>query len=202
MSSTTNSSLRSRKWVSHLRGEIPGSTAPIYRSTRGQLPMLNVAHNVRNNFVAVVGEFVGTFLFLFFAFAGGQLSNTPKPAEGAPPNTSNLLYLSLTFGFSLMINVWTFYRVTGGLFNPVVSTQFLSFLYGIIGNILIAAHFEGDFGTLSVWRYASATWYPGICSSGNRRDCISWCGQLFIPRSPECWDSFRWWHLNLTRFIY
>lgn len=106
--------------MSRLRGEIPGSTAPIYRSTRGQLPMLNVAHNVRNNFVAVVGEFVGTFLFLFFAFAGGQLSNTPKPPEGAPPNTSNLLYLSLTFGFSLMINVWTFYRVTGGLFNPVV----------------------------------------------------------------------------------
>ena len=104
--------------------------------------MLNVAHNVRNNFVAVVGEFVGTFLFLFFAFAGGQLSNTPKPAEGAPPNTSNLLYLSLTFGFSLMINVWTFYRVTGGFFNPVISTHFLSFLYGIIGNNLIGEAFK------------------------------------------------------------
>lgn len=114
---------RSQNWVSRLRGEIPGSTAPIYRSTRGQLPMLNVAHNVRNNIVAVIGEFVGTFLFLFFAFAGGQLSNTPKPTEGAPPNTSNLLYLSLTFGFSLMISVWTFYRVTGGLLNPVVGLR-------------------------------------------------------------------------------
>lgn len=70
--------------------------------------------------VAVLGEFVGTFLFLFFSFAGTQVSNTPMAAPGSPPNTSNLLYSSLCFGFSLTVNVWAFYRVTGGLFNPVV----------------------------------------------------------------------------------
>ncbi|KAE8352302.1 aquaporin-like protein [Aspergillus coremiiformis] len=95
--------------------------APVVSRTRRQLPMLHLKDTVRNNCIAVVGEFVGTFLFLFFAFAGTQVSNTPKPVEGAPPNTSNLLYASLSFGFSLMVNVWAFYRVTGGLFNPAVT---------------------------------------------------------------------------------
>ncbi|OJJ50651.1 hypothetical protein ASPZODRAFT_148119 [Penicilliopsis zonata CBS 506.65] len=83
--------------------------------------MLNLPDTARNNLVAVVGEFVGTFLFLFFSFAGTQVSNTPAPAEGAPPNTSNLLYSALSFGFALTVNVWAFYRVTGGLFNPAVT---------------------------------------------------------------------------------
>ncbi|KAL3250476.1 hypothetical protein ABHI18_011190, partial [Aspergillus niger] len=96
-------------------------TAPMYRSSNNQLPMLHLADTTRNNFIAAVGEFVGTFLFLFFSFAGTQVSNTPKPAPGSPPNTSNLLYSSLCFGFSLMVNVWAFYRVTGGLFNPAVT---------------------------------------------------------------------------------
>jgi aquaporin related protein len=82
--------------------------------------MLHLKDTVRNNVIAVTGEFVGTFLFLFFSFAGTQVSNTPKPVDGAPPNTSNLLYSALSFGFSLMVNVWAFYRVTGGLFNPAV----------------------------------------------------------------------------------
>lgn len=37
------------------------------------------------------------------------------------PNTSVLLYISLIFGFSLMVSVWVFFRVSGGLFNPAVS---------------------------------------------------------------------------------
>lgn len=103
-------------------------TAPVVDSTRRQLPMLHLQDTTRNNCIAMLGEFVGTFLFLFFAFAGTQVANTPKPAEGATPNTSNLLYASLAFGFSLMVNVWAFYRVTGGLFNPAVcffSPQFV-----------------------------------------------------------------------------
>jgi hypothetical protein len=31
-----------------------------------------------------------------------------------------LILISLSFGFSLMANVWAFYRVSGGLFNPAV----------------------------------------------------------------------------------
>lgn len=93
---------------------------PVVRPSRNQLPMLHLADTVRNNLIATTSEFVGTFLFLFFSFAGTQVANTPKPVDGAPPNIPALLYSSLAFGFSLTVNVWAFYRVTGGLFNPAV----------------------------------------------------------------------------------
>jgi aquaporin related protein len=91
--------------------------------TGTQLAMLNLADNTRNNVVAVLGEFVGTFLFLFWSFAGTQISNTPLPPDGSPPNTSALLFAALAFGFSLTVNVWAFFRITGGLFNPSVCSS-------------------------------------------------------------------------------
>lgn len=76
-----------------------------------------------------MGEFVGTFMFLFFAFAGTSTANigsgdavnlsTTGSATGFNPAT--LLYISLSFGFSLMVNAWIFFRISGGLFNPAVS---------------------------------------------------------------------------------
>ncbi|KAL4863842.1 hypothetical protein BDV12DRAFT_189375 [Aspergillus spectabilis] len=102
-------------------GDAQQGDRPVVRRNRAQLPMLQLADTTRNNLIAIAGEFVGTFLFLFFAFAGTQVANTPKPVDGAPPNTPALLYSSLAFGFSLMVNVWAFYRVTGGLFNPAVT---------------------------------------------------------------------------------
>lgn len=87
---------------------------------RGQLPMLQMPDRLRYNLLCVMGEFVGTFLFLFFSFAGTQVSMTPKPPPDAYPNTSNLMYSALSFGFALTVNVWAFFRVTGGLFNPAV----------------------------------------------------------------------------------
>ncbi|KAJ5198585.1 uncharacterized protein N7498_007702 [Penicillium cinerascens] len=88
---------------------------------RSQLPMLQMPDKFRYNLLCVFGEFVGTFMYLLFSFAGTQVSNTPMAPDGSPPNTSNLLYTSLCFGFSLTVNVWAFFRVTGGLFNPAVT---------------------------------------------------------------------------------
>ena len=82
--------------------------------------MLSVPSTMRNELVAGLGEFVGTFLFLFFSFSGTQIANTPAPPPGALPDTSNLVFIALVFGLSLMANVWAFYRITGGLFNPSV----------------------------------------------------------------------------------
>lgn len=77
----------------------------------------------RNHLVAMIGEFVGTFMFLFFAFSITQVANTTTAGAsvGTAPNTSNLLYVALGFGFSLAVNAWVFFRITGGLFNPAVS---------------------------------------------------------------------------------
>lgn len=80
---------------------------------------------IRNEFVAFLGEFVGTFLFLFFAFAGTQVANTiakVNPLAGQS-QASVLLYIALSFGFSLAVNVWVFFRISGGLFNPAVCIE-------------------------------------------------------------------------------
>ncbi|KAF1993947.1 aquaporin-like protein, partial [Amniculicola lignicola CBS 123094] len=91
----------------------------------------------KNHFVAFIGEFFGTTMFLFFAFAGTQVANvnSSAPSEGASSSTTTgadtgfspivLLYISVVFGFSLMVNVWVFFRISGGLFNPAVTFAML-----------------------------------------------------------------------------
>jgi len=87
--------------------------------------MLTLPTTLRNNTVAALGEFVGTFLFLFFAFAGTQVANSIPASDAsgdpAPPNLVQFVFISLAFGVSLTANVWAFYRITGGLFNPSVT---------------------------------------------------------------------------------
>lgn len=71
---------------------------------------------------------MGTFLFLFFAFAATQVANSAAAAvtnsnadsPGATglaqaPNAPVLLYIALAFGFSLAVNAWVFFRISGGM---------------------------------------------------------------------------------------
>lgn len=88
---------------------------------------------IKNHFVAMIGEFVGTVLFMIFALGGTNVALTPTTnitgntvagqddSQASAVNTSNLLYIALSFGFSLAVNAWIFFRVSGGLFNPAVS---------------------------------------------------------------------------------
>ena len=100
-----------------------------------------LAKDVRGHLVAMSGEFVGTYMFLFFAFgtrncpielaswpcflvsligitAATQIANTLTPPT--QPNLNQLMFISLAFGFSLAVTAWVFYRISGGLFNPAV----------------------------------------------------------------------------------
>lgn len=96
---------------------------------RGSLKALPV--KIRGHVVAVIGEFVGTLLFLFFAFAGTQVANvSSNPNTGdtvitttAQKTPQQLLYISLAFGFSLAINAWTFFRISGGLFSKSLAAR-------------------------------------------------------------------------------
>lgn len=81
---------------------------------------------------AALNEFFGTVLFLLFAFGGIQaatFSTLTGVAAGATanpvPTVDQLLFAGLSMGFGLLVAVWLFYRVSGGQFNPAVSTALL-----------------------------------------------------------------------------
>lgn len=50
-------------------------------------------------------------------------TGTTVITQVAQKNPSELLYISLSFGFSLAVNAWVFFRISGGLFNPAVGDQ-------------------------------------------------------------------------------
>ena len=111
----------------------------------------------RNDFVAMCGEFTGTFLFLFFALSGAQVANTASSPHNSSTNqpTANpaqLLYISLAFGFSLAINAWVFFRISGGLFNPAVTFGMclVGALPYIRGMLLVVAQIVGSIAASGV----------------------------------------------------
>ena len=123
-----------------------------------RLPFLKILPKTfRAHFVAMCGEFAGTFLFLFFAFSGTQVANTQTQSAtdttiSQAANPAQLLYISLCFGFSLAVNAWVFFRISGGLFNPAVT--FGMCLVGALpytrGGLLILAQVFGAIASAGV----------------------------------------------------
>lgn len=98
---------------------------PAFLRTGAVMGFLPDAH--RNHTIAFLAELAGTFLFLFFAFAIAQVAHTPPPDDpNALPNLLVIFFIALGFGSSVAVNVWLFYRVSGGMFNPAVSCVFPS----------------------------------------------------------------------------
>ena len=106
---------------------LPGMTRDRTDSPDGplnelRLPLLGYLPNkARNHLVAIIGEFAGTFLFLFCAFSATQVSNAAQSGASASdvsiadyPDTGTLIYIALAFGFSLAVNAWVFFRISGG----------------------------------------------------------------------------------------
>ncbi|KAI5858507.1 aquaporin [Tricharina praecox] len=128
-----------------------------FHDNHGHLP----GNGFKNHLVAAAGEFVGTFFFLFMAFAGTSVANIPSPPQSDTTRTDpeQLMYIALSFGFSLCINVWIFFRISGGLFNPVVTLGLLLigalsgtraaviFLAQIVASIVSAVAVNGLFPT-------------------------------------------------------
>jgi len=130
-----------------------------------RLPLLNkVPDTIRNHFVAMCGEFVGTVLFLWFALSGAQVANSIPTSSGLTvaevgSNPQQLQYISLCFGFSLAVNAWVFFRISGGLFNPAVTFGmcligalpwvrgallfFAQVIGGIVASALVSCMFPG-----------------------------------------------------------
>ena len=81
---------------------------------------------------AALLEFCGTTVFLTLAFGGVQASGDEAASSGEGATSAiRIMYVATSFGLSLLVSAWLFFRITGGLFNPNVSTALL--LTGVIG---------------------------------------------------------------------
>jgi hypothetical protein len=80
---------------------------------------------LKNHFVAATGEFVGTVMFLYFAFAAhsmvvSQSAESPLATGNRGASAQSVVFISLAYGMSLLVTAWGWYRISGGLFNPAV----------------------------------------------------------------------------------
>lgn len=88
---------------------------PVYRLKLGN-------DTVRNHFIAMMGEFVGTFIFLWLAFMIAQIANhSPEGSSPLEANPARLIMISFGFGFGVLVGVFLFFRVSGGNLNPAVT---------------------------------------------------------------------------------
>lgn len=107
-------------------------TPDAYRSSNNSKSMggFMTTSDLRDHLVAATGEFVGTTLFLFYAFAWHQtvaMQAIPATATNGMMTAESVFYISFGYGFSLLVTAWAFYRISGGLFNPAVRFSFLLF---------------------------------------------------------------------------
>ncbi|MCJ1311150.1 hypothetical protein MMC25_004820 [Agyrium rufum] len=122
--------------------------------------------------VAMVSEFVGTVSFLWFALSGTQIANTLYTPEASATDAGPIFYIALSFGFSLIVNAWVFYRISGGLFNPAVTLGlciagglpwlrgallfFPQLLGGIVAAALVSAMFPGPEPVLTTLNHGTS----------------------------------------------
>lgn len=104
---------------------------PLKKAFRSLFEVL--PYHSRGHVVAALGEFIGTMIFIFMAFSAAQVAsissnNTKKgniDTSIQEVTPQELLFIALGVGFSLAVAAWVFFRISGGLFNPVVSHEIL-----------------------------------------------------------------------------
>ncbi|KXT08896.1 hypothetical protein AC579_8462 [Pseudocercospora musae] len=79
---------------------------------------------LRSHLIACIGEFGGTFMFLFFAFML-HITATAQSDPTKPPNTITVLTIAFAYAFFygiwLLINALILQGITGGMLNPAVT---------------------------------------------------------------------------------
>ncbi|WVW87030.1 hypothetical protein I302_109086 [Kwoniella bestiolae CBS 10118] len=100
----------------------------------GNEPKTGIFADIKNDLIAMAGEFIGTILFLLFSLGAVQTASTNTNSNasdadkaGTEPSGSDsnqlltYYYVSAAFGLSLFATASIFYRFTGSIFNPSVS---------------------------------------------------------------------------------
>ncbi|KZT50224.1 aquaporin-like protein [Calocera cornea HHB12733] len=103
--------------------------------------MASLLADWKNDLAAAGFEFVGTVTFLLLGLGPIQAAGLSKQqfptsagvdAGPTPPlPIDQMMYASAGLGIGLIVAAWLFFRVTGALFNPNISTALLA--VGVIG---------------------------------------------------------------------
>lgn len=130
---------------------------------------------LRGHLVAMFSEFIGTTMFLWFAFAATQAAAQNGTTA---TSTEGLLFISLAFGFSLMVTVWAHYRISGGLFNPAVSHKPHCRIFAhCLGHTCTMYHQKCTMGTRSYAVTSPAPWRHSRGSPRLVHDPRAHCGR-------------------------
>jgi len=102
--------------------------------------MAHLLADWKNDLAAASFEFIGTITFLILGLGPIQSAGISKmqfpdsagvDAGPTPPySIDQMMYASAGLGLGLLVAAWLFFRVTGALFNPNISTALL--LVGVI----------------------------------------------------------------------
>lgn len=101
----------------------------------------DVGTPTKNLLISGLGEFFGTFIFLWPAFVIAQIANQNLDSFGPGSHPSHLIMIAFGFGFSALIAVSIFYRVSGGNLNPSVTLTLMlaRVLSPVRGAVMIVA---------------------------------------------------------------
>jgi len=75
----------------------------------------------------MISEFVGTFFFMLIGLGGNSavINDTAAAAQfnggDASADPAKILLIATVWGVAVTVNAWTFFRISGGLFNPAVT---------------------------------------------------------------------------------
>lgn len=90
--------------------------------------------SIHGHLVAASGEFVGTFFFLWMGYSGHLMAvnQAASVAIMGGASSETVVFVSIIYSFSLLVNAWAFYRISGGLFNPAVCIPYHTIPYHTI----------------------------------------------------------------------
>ena len=105
-----------------------GGVLPVFSPASGTASTAPMAEQrtrpLRHEVGVCLGEFIGTFMFLFLAFTGTQVAITSEESSSFGSPAAKLLYISVAFGGGLAINASIFASLSGAMFNPAVRNLF------------------------------------------------------------------------------
>ncbi|VEU23182.1 DEKNAAC104095 [Brettanomyces naardenensis] len=94
--------------------------SPANKSTKFGLSL-----TIRNHLIAVSGEFIGTFIFLWSAYVIANNANSDVFYGKKGSNPAKLIMIAFGFGFGVMVGIVLTARVSGGHLNPAVTLSML-----------------------------------------------------------------------------